>query len=99
MANIQIELSPKRVRAYLAGAAVLDTVQARLVWENPHYPAYYVPRSDVREDFLVASEHTSSSETRGRARHFDVRVGERVAAHAAWQYADSPVAELRALVR
>ncbi|HEY1957044.1 MAG TPA: DUF427 domain-containing protein [Polyangiaceae bacterium] len=95
--QMQIEISPKRVRAYLAGAVVLDTVQARLVWENPHYPAYYIPRSDVREALLVPSEHTSRSETRGLARHFDVRVGERVAARAAWQYDDSP--ELRSLVR
>jgi uncharacterized protein (DUF427 family) len=99
MTTMQIETSSKRVRAYLAGTPVVDTIRARLVWENPHYPAYYLPREDVRAGVLVPTDETRDSPERGLARYFDVRVGERVAAKAAWQYPDSPVPELRNLVR
>lgn len=34
--TLQIETSPKRVRAYLGGTPIVDTIQARLVWESPH---------------------------------------------------------------
>jgi uncharacterized protein (DUF427 family) len=97
MQAVQIEPTFKRVRAYFAGMPVLDTTRARLVWENPHYPQYYVPREDVRGDLLVDSAHTTTSEQRGTARYFDIRVGDRVAARAAWHHPESP--ELRGLVR
>jgi uncharacterized protein (DUF427 family) len=42
----------KRVRAFLGGACIVDTVHARLVWENPAYPAYYFPRADVRLELV-----------------------------------------------
>jgi len=90
--------STKRVRAYFAGTKVADTVSARLVWENPHYPAYYLPREDVRSEILAPTSHTERH-ARGLARFFDVRAGDRIAPRAAWQYADSPIPELRDLVR
>jgi uncharacterized protein (DUF427 family) len=93
---MQVEISPKRVRAYLAGVCVLDSEQARLVWEQPHYPVFYIPREAIRAE-LVPSAHTSTSAKRGTARYFHVRAGGRVAENAAWQYADSP--ELAGLVR
>jgi len=51
--RIHIEQTAKRVRAYLGGELVLDSVRARLVWENPSYPAYYFPIEDVRSELLV----------------------------------------------
>jgi hypothetical protein len=39
------------------------------------------------------------SPSRGEARHFTVKAGDRTAVDAALRYADSPVAELRDLVR
>jgi uncharacterized protein (DUF427 family) len=48
-----VEPVPRRIRAYLASAVVLDTTRARYVWEHPHYPQYYVPRDDVAADLLV----------------------------------------------
>ncbi|MFW6090504.1 MAG: DUF427 domain-containing protein, partial [Actinomycetota bacterium] len=46
--DVRVETSPKRVRAFLGGHVVFDTTAARLVWEVPYYPQYYVPRADVR---------------------------------------------------
>lgn len=46
------EPCPRRVRAYRHGRCVLDTTAARYVWLRPHYPAWFVPESDVRLDLL-----------------------------------------------
>ena len=48
MSAIRIEPSHKRVRTYLAGQLVADTLHPVLVWEGPHYPVYYLPASDGR---------------------------------------------------
>ncbi len=55
MTERKIEPSPKRIRAFLAGRAVVDTLDAKLVWEHGHYPHYYVPLRDVRRELLPES--------------------------------------------
>jgi uncharacterized protein (DUF427 family) len=95
---VRVEAGAKRVRAYLAGVAVADSTHVRLVWEKPAYPVYYFPSADVRTDLLHATGETRRSASRGDAQLFDIRVGDRVAAGAAYRHADSPVEELRELV-
>jgi uncharacterized protein (DUF427 family) len=46
----RIEHGAKRVRAFLGGEAVVDSVRPVLVWEIPNYPTYYFPSEDVRLD-------------------------------------------------
>jgi uncharacterized protein (DUF427 family) len=96
---MRVEVGPKRVRAYLGGEVVADTTSPRLVWEIPYYPAYYFPVDDVRMELLTPTDHTQHSPSRGDARYFSVKGGDRVAENAAWIYPDSPVEELRQLVR
>src|SRR6185436_4780228 len=68
----RVESCPKRLRVYLGGQLVADTIRAKLVWEVPHYPAYYVPMSDVAREMLVESAREPSASERGRAHYFDV---------------------------
>jgi uncharacterized protein (DUF427 family) len=42
-----VEPSPRRLRGVLDGEVILDTQRALYVWEQPHYPQYYVPIEDV----------------------------------------------------
>jgi len=97
--RVHIEEGAKRVRAFLAGVPIVDTIRPRLVWEVPHYPAYYIPESDVRMDLLTPSTHTDRSPSRGEARFFSIAAGDRLAVDAAWQYPDSPMEGLRGLIR
>jgi uncharacterized protein (DUF427 family) len=53
----RVEPSPRRVRGYLGSDLVFDTTSARYVWEIPYYPQYYIPRADVREEFLHDESH------------------------------------------
>jgi uncharacterized protein (DUF427 family) len=52
----RVEPAPRRVRAHLNGALVLDTTRARYVWEVPYYPQYYVPIEDVMPGVLVEED-------------------------------------------
>src|SRR5205823_14351235 len=88
----------KRVRTYLAGQIVADTIHPVLVWEGPHYPVYYLPAADIRAE-LVPVGRTEHSPSRGDAQVFDVKTASATAPAAALQYPESPLAELRDLVR
>jgi uncharacterized protein (DUF427 family) len=96
--RVRVEQGHKRVRAYVAGELVADTTRPVFVWEIPYYPAYYLPVEDVHAD-LVATGATEHSPSRGDATVYDVKVARRTAEAAAVRYVDSPIEELRALVR
>ena len=96
--RVRAEPTAKRVRALLGGHTVVDTTHPWLVWEIPYYPAYYLPRDDVLAR-LEPSGRTEHSPSRGEATFYDVHLGDEVAKDAAWAYLDSPMEELRPLVR
>ena len=98
MPAIRIEPSHKRVRTYLAGQLVADTLHPVLVWEGPNYPVYYLPAADIRAE-LVPAGQTKHSPSRGEAEILDVKVASATAPGAALRYPESPLAELRGLVR
>ncbi len=97
--GIRIEPGTKRVRVYLGGQVVADTVHPVLVWEVPYYPTYYFRVDDVRTELLEADGGVQHSPSRGDGRTFAVSAGGRSAQRAALRYADSPIEELRDLVR
>src|SRR4051794_26245567 len=96
--RVRLETGAKRVRAFLGGAIVTDTTRPVLVWEVPYYPTYYVPAADVQAE-LEPDGGTAPSPSRGDGRTFTVRVGGREARGGALRYEDSPMPELRDLVR
>jgi uncharacterized protein (DUF427 family) len=97
--SVRVERGAKRIRAYLAGELVADTIAPWLVWEVPYYPAYYFPLSDVRAELLDEGEAPSHSPSRGDAGVRTVIAGAARAPGAALLYEDSPIEELRGTVR
>jgi uncharacterized protein (DUF427 family) len=91
--RIRVETGHKRVRAYLDGELVADTLAPLYVWEKPMYPAYYIRAT------LAPTGRTEHSPSRGEAELLDVVTGRSVASAAALRYPDSPIAELRDAVR
>lgn len=69
-----VEPAPRRVRAFLDGVPVVDTVRARYVWEWPNYPQYYVPLDDVDPACLVDDGRTHRTRL-GEVRRFSLSVG------------------------
>ena len=96
--RLTLEQGFKRVRALVGGHMVADTIRPVLVWEIPYFPAYYLPAADVRAE-LVDTGVRKQSPTGGEARVQDVRIGGVTLPAAAQTFPDSPVPELRGLVR
>src|SRR4051812_7312678 len=98
--RVRLEPGAKRVRAFLGGEPVADTIRPVLVWEVPYYPTYYFPLADVRTELLEPDDSDPvHSPSRGDGRTYTVRAGGQEAPRAALRYEDSPIEELRDLIR
>ncbi|HZQ57380.1 MAG TPA: DUF427 domain-containing protein [Acidimicrobiales bacterium] len=95
---MNVERCPKRVRAYIAGELVADTINALYVWEGPAYPAYYIPAEDVRAT-LVPTGATEHWPSRGDAEVLDVKTSRGVVGGAARRYPSPRVEALAGHVR
>src|SRR5215468_4950818 len=93
-----VEPVPRRIRAFLAGEKVFDTIRALYVWEWPNYPQYYIPLADVRSDRLIP-EGRGQHSRRGTFQAHALRAGPVRRPGAARLLADSPVAGLSGTVR
>ena len=96
--RVKVEHGQKRVRGLLNGELIFDTKEPRLVWEIPYFPTYYIPEEDVAAG-LVASGETRRSPSRGNAELLDIKLNRALVHHAALRYPESPIEELRRLVR
>lgn len=84
--GVAIEDSPRRVRVLFNNEVIADSHRVTLLHETKHLPVYYVPLDDVRQDLLVPTAHTTHCPYKGDARYWTVRVGDRVAENAVWNY-------------
>jgi uncharacterized protein (DUF427 family) len=75
-----------RLRGFLAGEAVFDTVDAKLLYETAHLPVYYVPEEDLRHELLEPSETRTRCPHKGEASYRSARVGDRFEPDAVWSY-------------
>lgn len=97
--QVRVERGAKRVRAYLGGAVVVDSIAPLLVWEVPYYPTYYFPEDDVHAELVADLGADLHSPSRGDAKTLSVLAGGSRALGAAARFEDSPVNELRGTVR
>lgn len=94
----RVEPVPRRIRATLAGAVILDTTRALYVWEWPNYPQYYVPIADVDADRLVDEQHEQRLK-RGLVQRYGLLVGEVSRPKALRVYTESTVEGLTGTAR
>ncbi len=96
----RLEPTSRHLQIVFAGQVIADTRRGYRVLETSHPPVYYLPPDDIRMEFLVLAQGTSSCEWKGSAGYYTVKVGERTAPKAAWFYArPSPeFAEIRGFV-
>lgn len=96
--RVRIEPNLKWIRGFRGNATVVDSRNARLVWEIPYYPSWYFPPDDVHAE-LVENGETLRSPSRGDGTWYDLVIDGETIPNAAWRHLDSPVEELRGLVR
>jgi uncharacterized protein (DUF427 family) len=82
---LYLEPSPRQIRGRAGGEVVLDSVHARMLYEHGRLPIYMFPREEVSTELLVPSGRQTESANKGPARWWDLRLGERLVAAAAWE--------------
>lgn len=82
----RLEPCSRRIRVVVDDTVIADSQRAQRVLETSHPPVYYVPPEDVRIELLKASARQSWCEWKGTARYFDIVLGQRKIADAAWAY-------------
>lgn len=74
------------VRVEFAGVEIVHSIRTIRILERSHPPGFYIPPQDVRSQYLERSGQSTFCEFKGRASYFNVRVGDRFSASAAWCY-------------
>ena len=82
--TLYFEPYERRMRAQLDGETVIDTTGGMLLYESNIAPVLYVPTSDVREDLLTRTEHSTHCPFKGDATYWSVGEHENVL----WGYED-----------
>lgn len=82
----RLERTSRRLRIVFAERTIADTDGAYRVLETSHPPVYYLPPRDLDLSALVRAAGSSFCEYKGRAAYYDLAVGARRSARAAWYY-------------
>ena len=90
--HISLESLGRRVRGYLNGVPVADSLNARVMLEKGHLPVYYFPRADVAQERLTPTDHHTFCPHKGDASYWSARMPERTVEDVVWSY-PRPIAE------
>ena len=82
------EPADRHIKVLFNGEVIAETNRGVRVLETSHPPVYYIPREDVRLQYLSETDSTSWCEFKGRATYFDIVVDDTRAKRAAWTYPD-----------
>ncbi|MEL6985444.1 MAG: DUF427 domain-containing protein, partial [Actinomycetota bacterium] len=95
---VRSEANHRWVRARVGNQQVIDTTDARYVWEHRYYPQWYIPVGDVNAEIVPTGQTTATE--RGEAHSVDLLLaGDTRISDAGWIHPDSPLAELRDRIR
>ncbi|MFE2642730.1 DUF427 domain-containing protein [Streptomyces nigra] len=83
-----VEPVPRRIRGFVGGRCIFDTVRAKYLWLWPGYPQYCVPRDEIQEGVLVG-EGSSVKLTVGRAQRHALLAEAGPRRGAAWVWGDA----------
>lgn len=84
----RVESCERHIVVIVEGQTIAETRRAKRVLETSHPPVYYIPREDVRAEYLILSPHSSFCEFKGAANYVIVTVGNRRIENAGWFYPD-----------
>ncbi|MEL6202753.1 MAG: DUF427 domain-containing protein [Pseudomonadota bacterium] len=82
----RLESFSKPIKILFAGETIAQTQDAWRVLETFHPPTYYLPLAAFADGVLVPAQGASMCEWKGQASYFDIVVGGKSAARAAWCY-------------
>jgi uncharacterized protein (DUF427 family) len=84
--RIDVYPTSRRVRVLLDGEVLADSHRARILFETPLPPRYYLPVEDVRTELFEASSKKTRCAYKGSASYWHVRAGGRLHEDLVWTY-------------
>lgn len=85
----RVEASSKRIRVVFNGETIADSTKAYRVLETSHPPVYYIPRDDVKMEYMSQTSRRTMCEFKGAASYFTLSVNGKTENNVAWAY-DTP---------
>ncbi len=84
--RVRVEPNHRRVRVFVDGVPIADTIRSLYLFEVGRLPVYYFPRDDVRFDLLEPTERSTHCPYKGDAQYWSIVVGDRRIDNAVWGY-------------
>jgi uncharacterized protein (DUF427 family) len=82
----KVEKTSKQIRVIYDGILIAETNRAVRVLETGHPPVYYIPRENVRMEYLYRSNQSSTCEFKGTAFYYNMKAKTKAHEKAAWSY-------------
>ena len=82
----RVEKTSKRIQVIYDGIVIAETNRAVRVLETGHPPVYYIPRENVRMEYLYPSKQSSTCEFKGTAFYYNMKARNKTQEKAAWSY-------------
>src|SRR5258706_6469137 len=84
----RVDTSPAsaRVRITFNGKVIADTQDGIKLEESRYAPVFYVPRQDVKMEYLTRTGHRTHCPFKGDASYYTLSSGERTEQNAVWSY-------------
>src|SRR5215813_10618645 len=83
---ITIQPSLDKVEVRFAGKVIANSANALTLREASYPPVQYIPKSDVKMEFLTPTSHRTHCPYKGDASYFTIKVGDRAVENAVWCY-------------
>ena len=87
--RVDVLHSSRHVLITIDGQTVAETRRPCLVFETGHPVRYYIPREDVRMEFLERSPTSTRCPYKGIASYCSVRIGDKVFKDTVWSYEET----------
>jgi uncharacterized protein (DUF427 family) len=90
--RVDVIHSSRHVRVVIDDQVIADTQRPALLFETWLPTRYYIPKEDVRTEYLEETSFVSQCPYKGTARYWNVKVGDRLLENVVWSY-PKPITE------
>ncbi len=90
--RVDVMASSRHIRVEYEGETIADTKRPYLLFETWLPTRYYIPKADVRMEFLQSASLKTACPYKGEAEYWSIQVGDHELENGVWSYPD-PIIE------